>query len=359
MITGMVAMFLTGATAARTPEALRRFEFSRTVMAAPMNLVLYAADPEVASRAAEAAFARARALDAIMSDYDPASELSRLSAAAGGGFVALSDDLWRVLVRSQELSAATEGAFDVTIGPCVALWRRARRSRELPAAEELAAARARCGHRLLVLDVERRSARLDRSGMRLDLGAIAKGYAAQEALFAIEKLGVARALVDMGGDLALGDPPPGARGWRIGVAPLRDGVPSLYLWLSRCAAATSGDVHRFVEIEGRRYSHVLDPRTGVGLTDRSCVTVVAPDAAAADALATAVSVLGPERGLALLDGKAGAAGRVVRVVDGAEEIRESARWKTLPVFVPEEHRARPSGSPSSPVKKGGAAEPKR
>ena len=335
MLSGMIATLLAGAADTRATEAPRRFEFARTVMAAPMNLVLYARDQEAASRAAEAAFDRARAIEGIMSDYDPASELSRLSAAGGGGFVPLSDDLWRVLSRSQELAAATEGAIDVTVGPCVELWRRARRMRQAPAAAELAAARARCGYRLLALDPHSRSARLERPGMSLDLGAIAKGYAAQEALGALEKLGITRALVDLGGDLALGDPPPGARGWRVAVAPLRDGVPSLYLWLSRCAAATSGDAHRFAEIEGRRYSHIVDPRTGAALTDRSCVTVVAPDAASADALATAVSVLGPERGSALLDGQAGAAGRIVRFTQGVEEIRESARWKALPVFVPE------------------------
>ncbi len=121
------------------------------------------------------------------------------------------------------------------------------------------------------------------------------------------------ALVDAGGDVAIGVKPPGKPGWRIGVAPLQaDGPPSRYLHLAECGIATSGDAWQFVEIGGRRYSHILDPRTGLGLSTRSSVTVIAADATAADGLASAVSVLGPQQGLSLIERFQGAAALVVQ-----------------------------------------------
>ncbi len=331
-----VAMaFLAGASVPAAPEALQRFEFAREIMTAPSQVVLYGGDGAIARRAAEAAYARMDAIEAVMNDYDPTSELSRLSASAGGDFVVVSEDLWRVLSRAREICVATGGAFDVTAGPCVDLWRRARQTKTMPSAEELAAARSVCGYRLMTLDDARRAVRLEKRGMRLDLGGIAKGYAVHEGLAVLEKLGVKSALVSIGGEVAAGDAPPGARGWRVGVAPVRDGAPSLYVWLSHAVASTSGDAFRFVEIDGKRYSHIVDLRTGLGLTDRSCVTVIAPEGLLADALATAVSVMGPERGIPFLDAGEGLAGRIVRPGAAGEELFESARWKQLSVFLPD------------------------
>jgi len=237
-----------------------------------------------------------------------------------------------VLTRAQLLSQRSGGAFDVTVGPVVRLWRRARRRREMPSAERLQAARVLVGYALVRLDPDRRAVELAKSGMRLDLGGIAKGYAADEALAMLRERGVGRALIDAGGDIRLGDPPPNRRGWLIGVAPLeRDARPSRYLWLSRVAIATSGDTWQYVEIDGRRYSHLVDPRTGLGLTDHSSVTVIAPDCITADSLASAASVLGPDRGLKLIDETPGAAALIVRAPDGTVEMHESCRWKGLPV----------------------------
>ena len=153
--------------------------------------------------------------------------------------------------------------------------------------------------------------------MRLDLGGIAKGYAADEALRVLCTRGIDRALVDAGGDVVIGDPPPGRIGWRIGIAPLEvDGAPSRYLTLAQSAIATSGDAFQFVEIGGQRYSHIVDPRTGFGLNHRQSVTVRARDGITADSLATAVSVLGPEEGLQLIKATGGARALIVEVVDG-------------------------------------------
>ena len=332
-----LCLFAAGIPAAATGEpTLARFEFFQVEMAVPVKIVLYAADEATAAEAAQAAFARIRQLNGILSDYDPASELRRLcSTSKEGDAVVVGEELWHVLSDAQALSERTGGAFDVTVGPVVRLWRRARRRRQMPSPERLDAARQLVGYRLVRLDPERRAVELLKPGMRLDLGGIAKGYAVDEALAVLRKHGIDRALVDAGGDIGLGAPPPDKPGWLIGIAPLeRDAPPSRCLWLSRLAIATSGDTWQYVEIGGRRYSHLVDPRTGLGLTDHSSVTVIAPNGITADGLASAVSVLGPEQGLKLIDHTPATAAFIVRAPEGTAQMRESCRWKDLPVARP-------------------------
>lgn len=317
--------------------ALARFEAFRVEMkVVPVKIVLYASDERGARKAADAAFDRIARLNEALSDYDPDSELRRLCAASGPGkAVAVSDDLWRVLCHAQTLAERSQGAFDVTVGPLVRLWRRAHRLREMPSDARLDAARDLVGYQAVRLDHAARTVELLQPDMRLDLGGIAKGYMADEATAVLRRHGLTRSLVDAGGDIALGEPPPDKPGWLIGVAPLeRDAPPSRFLWLSCRAVATSGDSWQYVEIDGKRYSHIVDPRTGLGLTDHSCVTVIAPDCMTADGLASAVSVLGPEQGLPLVDATPGAAALVVRAPDGRTETYESSRWKHVPVAAP-------------------------
>ncbi|MCH8923662.1 MAG: FAD:protein FMN transferase [Planctomycetes bacterium] len=296
------------APAATPAEELDRFTYTQVHMGAPFRIVLYGPNREAAGKAAQAAFARIKQLDEILSDYKPQSELNRLSRSgpASRG-VKVSDELWTVLSRAQALSRETDGAFDVTVGPYVRLWRRARRNKQMPSERLLAEAKASVGYRHVRLDEHRHTVQLTRAKMQLDLGGIAKGYAADEALAVLKRHGVTRALVDAGGDIALGAAPPDRKGWRIGVAPLAgaDGKPSRYLVLSNVGVATSGDAHQFVEIDGRRYSHIVDPHTGLGLTVRGSVTIVAPDCITADSLASAVSVLGPQRGMKLVEARCG------------------------------------------------------
>ena len=173
---------------------------------------------------------------------------------------------------------------------------------------------------------------LTKRGMQLDFGGIAKGYAVDQALAVLRQHGVTRAMIQAGGDIGLGEPPPDAPGWRVAVPSLdMKSPPQMILSLSRCAVATSGDTWQFVVIDGRRYSHVVDPRTGIGLTDHCQVTVVAPDGVTADGLSTAVSVLGPEKGLRLIEETPGAAAMILRAPQGKTEMSQSARWKELRV----------------------------
>jgi thiamine biosynthesis lipoprotein len=282
------------------PVALQRYEFQRPEMGLPFRIVLHAPDGTTATNAAEAAFARIAELNSILSDYEEGSELSRLSRSSGSGqAVAVSPDLWQVLAKSEEVSRASDGAFDLTVGPFVQLWKRARRQRELPTTHQIATARASVGWRYVELDAARHTALLRVPHMRLDPGGIAKGYALDEAAKVLRARGVDRFLVSGGGDMVAGEPPPGQRGWRVevGVFDTTNAPSPRFVSLRNYALATSGDVFQRAEIGGVRYSHIVDPHTGLGLTDHSLVTMLAPTGITADALSKVVSVLGPERGL--------------------------------------------------------------
>jgi len=317
--------------AGRATRPLERFEQRGIEMAVPVRIVVYAPDRKTAHRAVQAALGRIAELNEVMSDYSPTSELRRLCANSGPGKpVPVSDDLWNVLVRAQHFAELSGGAFDVTVGPVVRLWRRARRQHRLPSPERMAEAKPLVGYRLLKLDPKRHAVELLREGMRLDLGGIAKGYAVDEALKTLRRHGIGCALVDAGGDLAVGEAPPERPGWLIGIAALEPrGKPSRCLWLKTAAIATSGDMWQYVQIGGRRYSHIVDPRTGMALTDHSAVTVVAPDCTTADALASAVSVLGPAKGIELIDKFPGTAALVMRAPAGKVEVYQSRGWAEL------------------------------
>ncbi len=316
---------------AKTPtlRGLQKFEFSQPEMGVSFKLLLYAADEATANKAAQAAFARLKELNGIFSDYDPHSELSRLSATAGSGKgVPVSDPLWDVLSQSQAWSQASEGAFDITVGRIVKLWRIARRAKRMPPEDQLREALATVGYERLQLDCTSHTAVLQTEGTQLDLGGIAKGYATDAALQVLREHGCPRALVDGGGDISLGDPPPGRGGWRIGVAPLDAAAePSQFLTLANCAVATSGDAFQHVTLNGVRYSHIVNPQTGLGLSNISSVTIIAPSGATADALASAVSLLGPERGLALVEKQQGVSAFIVRPEDGRVVTCASKDWK--------------------------------
>lgn len=312
-------------------QTLERFEISEPHLGTVVTVTLYAPTEAVATEAADAAFARIEELNRIFSDYNPESEVMRLCHTAGTGTrVEVSPELFEMLSRSATLSEATGGAFDVTISPVIKLWRTARKQRRLPDPQQLAAARALVGWRNVTLDEKSRTVELTRPGMLLDFGGIAKGYIAQRARDVLVKRGLNRCLIAVAGDIAAGDPPlmadgKAADGWKIGVAPLDkpDGKPSRLLRLKNCAVSTSGDAFQFVEIDGVRYSHIVDPKTGLGLTHRSSVTVISPDGADADGLATAVTILGPEKGLKLIEQSQGAAALIVLAGDEGLIVRES------------------------------------
>ncbi|WP_422925789.1 FAD:protein FMN transferase [Singulisphaera sp. PoT] len=317
-----------------------RFEFAEPHMGSEFKLVLYTNDEATARRASRKAFDRIAELDNILSDYNNDSELMRLCEKAGGAPVPVSPDLFDVLSRSVSMYEQSEGAFDITVAPVVRLWRRARREIKLPTPDRIAQARALVGSDQLKLDPASRTVQLRKKGMRLDAGGIGKGYAAFAAIETLKKEGYPIALVAGSGDIAVGDPPPGRAGWTIGVAPLdASSPPKRHFLLANGAVSTSGDAEKFVEIDGKRYSHIVDPRTGIGVIDRCSVTVVAPDGGLADSLDTAVYVLGPERGLRLVESIPNTAAMIVRRTPLGDQTFESSRWKQLT----------PAPSPATPI----------
>ncbi len=287
----MVACLMAGGAqglAAKTqePSEPTRFTFTEYHMGIDARLVVYAKNSQVAATACEAAFKRIAELEGIMSDYRADSELMRLSSRAVQAPVPVSEDLFRVLQRAQIISKQTDGAFDVTIGPLVQLWRKARREAKLPSEEALASAKKLVGWKRLRLDADGRTAHLDTANMRLDLGGIAKGYASDEALIVLRKHGVTSALIEMGGDIVLGDAPPKVEGWKIDVPNARTAMV-----LKNSAISSSGDTEQYVDIDNVRYSHVIDPKTGIGLTHRVQATVIAKDGFTSDPLSTALTLV--------------------------------------------------------------------
>lgn len=300
-LTAVLTVLLTQVAADDT--GLSRYQQTQTHMGMSFGIVLYAADESSANRAFKGAFARIDALNRIFSDYDLASEVSRLCDQAPTSTpIVVSRELAEVLTRAQQISQQTDGALDVTVGPVTKLWRRARRNYQLPNSDRLREALESVGYRHLVVNLEQRTVQLKRPRMRLDFGAIAPGYAADEALRVLAELGIHRALVNASGDITVGDPPPGESGWKIEIAPLEPGgPPSRSVWITQASVSTSGDAFQFLEVDGRRYSHIVDPKSGYGLTQRSSVSVIAKSGLDADSLATAASVMGPERGRQYID----------------------------------------------------------
>jgi thiamine biosynthesis lipoprotein len=278
-----------------------------------------------------AGFDRIKELNATLSDYLPDSELSRVTRDAVRRPVPLSADLFAVLKASKRLSTATGGAFDVTQGPVIRLWREARKARRLPDPDALREAASRSGDVHMQLDEERRTVSFDIAGMQLDVGAIGKGYAASEALAAITRTGIRSALVAVSGDLAFSDPPPNQSGWRIRIhgGDIGDASIPPVLRLSNRAVSTSGNVEQHLDINGRRYSHVIDPASRTGLLDDITVTVIARHGVDADGLDTAMGVLGVDRGLALVERDTEAAALVVLRKGSSTIVRASSRLRTL------------------------------
>lgn len=269
-----------------------------------MTITLYAPERSIAERACRSAFDRIAQLEDLMSDYRKDSELMRLCAQAGGPPVRVSEELYFVLKRAQELARRTDGAFDVTVGPFVQLWRRARRTGQFPTQAEIDEARRYVGYEKMVLNDAERTVQLLVPGMRLDLGGIAKGYALDCALRVLNAHGVRHALLEAGGDIVAGLAPPGTAGWRIEVA--NASPERRWVTLALGAISSSGDTEQYMEYQGKRYSHIVHPRTGWGLTTRVAATVIARDGITSDSLATALCVLGKERGMALIRSVPGA-----------------------------------------------------
>lgn len=307
-----------------------RYEYEEPHMGTKFRIVAYAADKSIADKAAKEGFARVAELNAIMSDYLATSELMQLCKKFEvkiGEPVKVSDDLFYVLEKAQAVSKLSDGAFDVTVRPVVVLWRHARRTQRLPDPKELAEAKEKVGYQKMMLDANAKTVKLTVPGMELDLGGIAKGFAADEVLKVLAMHGITNALVAAGGDIAVSGAPPGTDGWKVDIAPLPGSKEKRTLRLKDAAVSTSGDAEQFVVIDGIRYSHIVDPRTGIGLTGQRSVTVIARRGIDADSLTKMASILPGEKVLERFAKMDDVSTLIIRKTDKGEETFQSKRFK--------------------------------
>lgn len=263
----------------------RQFSYSQIHMAMEVRISVWWHDQQEVESACKAAFRRIAELEKIFSDYNPRSEINRLTKEGVASPVQVSDELLEVLIFSQKLHQKSGGAFDPTAGPLIQLWRTARRSQQLPSDPLLQAARQRVGFEKIIIDQNRRTVQCEIEGLQLDFGGIAKGFIGDQVLELLRSHGISIACYQAGGDFVLGDPPPQTEGWPV---LLESGKT---MRLANCGIAVSGDTAQFIEIEGIRYSHVIDPRNGGAVTNRKSATVVSPRGMWSDALATTGCVL--------------------------------------------------------------------
>lgn len=279
------------------------------------------------------AMKRIEDLDRSLSDYLPESEINLLAKAPANEPIPVSEDLFTVFQKAGELTEMTDGAFDITAGPLIRLWKISRKNQALPTDEQIASAKARTGFHHLVLDPDKRTITKKVGGMLFDVGGIAKGYAADQALAILKQGGYPRSLVAASGDIVVGEAPPGEPGWKIGIETLEVGHDLKDLQtvtLVNQAISTSGDTRRFFELDGIRYSHIVSVKTGLGLTERIGASVIAPDATTSDSHATAVTLLGAKDGLQFIRNQRGIECQIVVLRDGHEAFLRSDGFPSPP-----------------------------
>lgn len=271
---------------------LKRYSFTAAKMGSPFTIIMYHTDSAAAAVAADACFRLVDSLVFIFSDYIDSSELNRLCAAAGQP-VKVSAPLFDILQQSKQAFIKSKGTFDVTMGPVTRLWRKARKEKIFPPAAVVKEKLALTGFRKVYLDSAAQTVTLLQKGMLLDLGGIAQGYIAQKVADYLQTQDVTIALVNVSGDITTAGAPPGTRGWTVGVTMPESDTALLprHLLVKDKTVTTSGDVYQFIEHNGKKYSHIVHPKTGYGITSQRTVTVIANDGATGDWLTKACSLL--------------------------------------------------------------------
>ena len=287
----IILILLPGKILSQTEVKSHRYEFSHKSMGTIFRIICYTDQEDMAKQKSVEAFKRIDELNYIMSDYLPDSELNRLSRSSGSGeYIQVSPDLLKVIRTGQEWAEKTNGIFDITIGPYSQLWRRAGRKDRLPTPEQINNASERVGFENIHIDPDNGTVMLGKEGMQLDLGGIAKGFAVDEIYNIFNNAGINQLLIDGGGDIRTGDAPPGKKGWKLVLENLQEDNQVMYA--TNTSIATSGDLYRYVLIDSVKYGHIIDPRTGYGVTIPRTVTIQASNCMEADILASTLSILG-------------------------------------------------------------------
>lgn len=271
----------------------RKFSYSEMKMGSAFNLIIVSADSNKANHLARKSYELVDSLNHIFSNYDSSSELSKINASAGLLPYKMSRAMLDLVQKSQYAYIQSKGAYDISIGPLSSLWRKARKAKLFPEASTVLATKKLVGFAQIKINKRLGTIFLPNANMQLDFGGIAKGYIAQWVINFLKANGIQQALVDAGGDIVMSGPPLNQQGWLIGVnlPETTDQLLNKKLQLSNCSVATSGDVYQFIEYKGVKYSHIINPLTGYGVTNLRNVTIVAKTGATADWLATACSIL--------------------------------------------------------------------
>lgn len=273
--------------------AQHRYEFRQQKMGSPFTITCYdSRDSVKMTNVIQQGFQLVDSLITIFSDYQHDSEINRLSREGVDQPFTPSTHLWTVMSIAAKAYRESKGTFDVTIGPLTHLWRAARRTKQFPDSMSIFGKKKKVGFRFVQMDEPHRAIRLTQAGVEFDFGGIAQGYIAQQLADRLVKEGIRDFLIDVSGDIVCRGAPPGKSGWQVGiVSPKNNEALPYQVSLKDKAITTSGDLYQFMEYRGKRYSHLVDPRTGYGLTTRRLVTVIAEDGTTADWLTKACSLL--------------------------------------------------------------------
>jgi thiamine biosynthesis lipoprotein len=272
----------------------QRFSFTASKMGSPFTIIFYDKDSLQAAVTAQNCFSLVDSLVNIFSDYIDSSELNRLCARAGTGIpFNCTPALFDIIVQSAYAFEKSRGSFDITLGPVTRLWRKARKEKIFPADDLVKEKLALTGFKKIQIDTVMHAVLLQQAGMQLDLGGIGQGYIAQQVIHYLNRLHIEMALVDVSGDIVCTGMPPGTKGWTVAVNVPESEKELLprHLLIIHQSVTTSGDVYQYMEHNGKRYSHIVDPSTGYGIISQRNVTVIAGDGTTADWLTKAGSIL--------------------------------------------------------------------
>ncbi|MFN7840193.1 MAG: FAD:protein FMN transferase [Pirellula sp.] len=294
----------TNAHAQDESQQLLRFEYNRPIMGTELKVTLYAQNEFQATLAINAILEELEQRAKPINNYTPNSEVSRLANSEPSKSRILSVELGEVLSESKRWHELSDGAFDVTAGATIELWNKARKQKLLPSNDEISNAQKNSGWDHLKLASKSDSQTtltIDTKELRINVSGIATGYLIDHAMTVLKQQGIESALIDIGGDIIVSNPPPSSEGWKVDIAGLNLSDPiQSKIMIRDQAVTTSGDLNQFTEIDGVRYSHIIDPATGSPIPRRVSATVVAKRAIDADAAATAIAVLGIQRAKTLL-----------------------------------------------------------
>ncbi len=289
-----------GMTSNHTPRMYRE---THQLMGNRFEISVVTTDDDRARERVEEAVEEIRRIERLLTTYSDTSETAAINASAGITPVKVSDETFQLIKRSLEISALTQGAFDITYGSVdKSLWNFDRQMKSLPDLQTAKAMVRLINYRNVILDTAASTVFLREKGMRIGFGGIGKGYAAEQAKDLLIRNGVESGVVNASGDLAAWGLQPDGKPWTVGIAhPDAADTPFSFMQISGKAVATSGNYEKFVMINGKKYSHTIDPRTGLPVTGIKSVTIISPNAELSDALATPVTIMGIEAGLYLVN----------------------------------------------------------